>query len=383
MKAFVMNLLVALCLLLLPAGVSELRGGSIVAWGGHSGGPNSGNETNVPPNLIDAIAVSGGVGFTEALRATGEVVAWGNPPFADRPVLAVPGGLNNVVAISCAAEHTIALRSDGTVVGWGFNLRGQTVPPAGLRDVVAISANGEHSLALRSDGRVVGWGGNIYGESSIPADLSNVVAIRAGYRFSLALQNDGTVVGWGSSQNGGATVPAGVSNVVAISAGNMQALALRSDGTVILWGRDAKGDRTPAEGIVLTHFTNVIAIAGSTYHAMGLRRDGTLVQYPSNAGPPYKAPPNLSNIVAIATSGSHDMVLIDDQPRPRLSVRTIPGFLILSWRFNGDAFDIEAATPNAPFRVVSAGREWNNGAQQFEMSLPLAQPALLFRLRRR
>src|SRR5689334_7214537 len=138
------------CIFLFLTVSLSVHGSRIVAWGGYSGGPNPGNETNVPPNLTDAIAVSGGTGFTVALRTNGEVVTWGNPPFIDRPVLGVPAALNNVVAISCAAEHTIALRRDGTVVGWGFNLRGQTVPPAGLHDAVAISANGEHSLALRS-----------------------------------------------------------------------------------------------------------------------------------------------------------------------------------------------------------------------------------------
>src|SRR5688572_19453860 len=124
MKNFISKIRVAFALALLSLSVLNSDSAKIVAWGGHLGGPKPGNETNVPPNLTDPIAVSGGVGFTVALRATGEVLAWGSPPIVDRPVLGLPAGLNNVIAISAAAEHTLALRNDGTVVGWGFNLRG-------------------------------------------------------------------------------------------------------------------------------------------------------------------------------------------------------------------------------------------------------------------
>ena len=381
MSVIIINFRLVFCLGLLCAGIWSSKAANIVAWGGYSGGSKPGAETNVPPGLTDAIAVSGGFGFTVALRETGQVVAWGNPPFPDRPVLDVPPALNNIVAISCGAEHTVALRSDGTVVGWGFNLRGQANSPPGLRDVVAVSAGGDHNLALRSDGKVVAWGGNTYGATSVPATLSNVVAVRAGYHFSLALQRDGAVVGWGSSEFGAASVPIGLSNVVAISAGNKQGLALRQDGAVILWGRDANNNATPPEGLRLAHFQNVVAIAGSTYHAMGLRADGTLVQYPSDLGPPHRAPQNLSNIIAIATSGSHDMVLVED--RPRVTIRNVGDSVLLSWPLKGEAFALESAAPNGAFGVVSAPAQWNAAAQQFEVRLPLDQPALLFRLRQR
>ncbi len=284
--------------------VAALTVSPIAAWGNKGSG-----QTNVPAGLTNVVAIAAGDYHDLALRADGQVRAWGNKGFDDYGQATVPAGLSNVVAVAGGSWHSLALRRDGQVVAWGLNGHGQTTVPAGLNDVVAIAGGGWHSLALRSDGRVVAWGNNGSGQTTVPAGLSNVVAIAAGENHSLALRADGQVVAWGNNGSGQTTVPVGLSNVVAIAAGGYHNLALQADTEVVAWGRDDYGEATVPAGL-----SNVVAVAAGGYHSLALRADGRVAAWGSNDDGQTRVPAGLSNVVAIAGGWMHSLALTGTVP---------------------------------------------------------------------
>ena len=62
----------------------------------------------------------------------------------------IPPDLTNAVAIAAGISHCLPLKVDGTVAGWGAGSGSQI--PAGLTNVVTIAAGGHHSLAIIGDG---------------------------------------------------------------------------------------------------------------------------------------------------------------------------------------------------------------------------------------
>ena len=115
--------------------------GTVVAWGYGADG-----STIVPLAATNVVAVAAGSGFSEALRANGTVVQWGNN-ILEYPA---PQGLSNIVAISASGTHASALRNDGTVVSWGYEyigLASNNVPPD-VANVVAIASGSDHDFAL-------------------------------------------------------------------------------------------------------------------------------------------------------------------------------------------------------------------------------------------
>jgi hypothetical protein len=90
------------------------------------------------------VAIAGGGFHSLALKGDGTVVAWGDN---DSGQTNVPPDLTNAVAIAAGWKNSLALKNDGTVVAWGLN----SSVPAGLTNAVAIAAGKFHSLAL------LGW----------------------------------------------------------------------------------------------------------------------------------------------------------------------------------------------------------------------------------
>jgi len=145
----------------------------------------------------------------------------------------VPANLTNVVAIAAGARHALAVKADGNVVAWGYNNSGQCTIPASATNAWDVAAGVDHSVALRKDGAVVCWGSNTHGECNVPAGLSNVVAIAASgdptygvSYYTLALQQDGNVVTWGSGEPLWPTT--GLSNVIALGSGVHHVLGIRT-----------------------------------------------------------------------------------------------------------------------------------------------------------
>ena len=229
-------------------------GGTVVAWGFNLSG-----QTTVPANLAGVTAISAGATYSMALTTNGTVVVWGSQAQA-------PAGLSNVMAIAAGWTHSLALKTDGTVVSWGS----QTSVPAGLSNVVAIAAGNGNSLALLPNGTVVAWGDDTYGKAEVPASATNVAAIAAGGDHCLVLQSNGTVMAWGRNDYGQATVPSGLPVVVGISGGALHSLALLNDGTVAAWGDDTYGQTTVSASSV-----GFLTLAAGGYHSLALKSDGS------------------------------------------------------------------------------------------------------------
>lgn len=272
---------------------------------------------------VVATNLSGSVTSSPATLALVPLMVWGGDLSS---LTNAPATATNAVALALGSGHALALRANGSVVGWGDNVCGQINIPAGASNVVRIAAGDKHSLALRDDGSVLAWGNNYVGQVTVPSSLSNVVGLAAGAMHSVVVRADGTVVAWGSNFRGETSSPTGLTNVVAVAAGGLQTLALKRDRTLAAWGAL---DYVPPEA------TNVTAIALGFAHAVALRGDGSVVAWGStstNAGLSVSfgcssysvggnlavktnlipAPPNATNIVAIAAGRSHILALRAD-----------------------------------------------------------------------
>ena len=253
-------------------------GGAVECWGRNDSGQlGNGTVATSPPfgsavpvtvsGLDDAVAVSGGLVHTCALRAGGTVACWGRNTFGalgdgttvDSSVPVAVTGLSGAVAIAAAGEHSCAVLADGTARCWGWNVNGALgdgnlgvdspvpVPVVGLTDAVAITGGEAHTCAVLADTTVSCWGANGYGQlgngtftttppygsdtaAPVPG-LSGVTAITAGLWHTCALQAAGTVQCWGTSASpgglgdgtgGGSAVPvevSGLADATAVGAG--------------------------------------------------------------------------------------------------------------------------------------------------------------------
>lgn len=295
---------------------------TVIAWGETSrpaGSPPS-MTTNVPPGLIDAIAVAGGPDIAFALRSNGTIVTWGNPLLSTAATLkSLPPGLTDATSIAAESQHALALRRNGTVIGWGDDGYGKTVPPALLDRVMALAVGDSHSLALRRNGTIVAFGDYTFGQSTaVPPGLNDAVDIAAARNYGLALRRDGTVIAWGGIYNqtnvtDAVKVPPNLSNVVAIAASYFTAYALRDDGTVFQWGSGVPG---PIAG--LTQICAISALSPSA--VLALREDGTLVKTPATPNP---IPAGISNVVAIGGVGTPSVALIHDSNEPFITAHPL------------------------------------------------------------
>lgn len=276
---------------------TESFGGWIVGWGSNA----AGQATGVSP-------------YNFSTNETDVSTQMQNPkisPCSTGTVTVTSQLLSNITAISALDYRPFALKSDGHIVswgleGWGTNRGAEFAPPVDLTNVTAISAGEMHNLVLKQDGTVVVWGERRYGALDMPESLSNVVAITiACGPNSLALKRDGAVVGWGQSVK----VPAGLSNVVAIAADPSmhmginhpgRALALKRDGTVVEFDWSI-GD---VHSHIVEGLSNVVAIAAGPTHNLALKKDGTVYGWGFNRHGEVNPPFGLSNVVAIAASGS-------------------------------------------------------------------------------
>ncbi len=172
------------------------------------------------------------------------VAAWGSGILTNLPL-----SLTNAIALSVGAQHALALKADGQLTAWGDNFfltgnfpnyvtnnYGMAVVPPSATNVVAIASGMYHNLAVRGDGTVVGWGRNTGGETNVPSTVSNIIAVAAGDSHSLALRADGTIISWGTNSTGQIDIPLAATNIVAIAAGSSHSVALRSDGKILVWG---------------------------------------------------------------------------------------------------------------------------------------------------
>ncbi|MGA2243795.1 MAG: immunoglobulin domain-containing protein [Verrucomicrobiota bacterium] len=226
------------------------------------------NFASLSNSIVTAIAA--GYEDTLALKSDGTVLALGGStqvlPAQGSSLTNVPASVYGITAIACGDYHDLALRYDGTVIGWGQSIYGQTTS-TNANNVVAIAAGGDDSIALRADGSVTTWGEYGSREFEVPSNATNMVAVAAGGSHFLALNANGTVIGWGLNGAGQTAIPLSWTNIVAISAGATHSTALRNDGTVLVVGGSFDGIFS---NYVPVNLTNVIAIASSGDRDLGL-----------------------------------------------------------------------------------------------------------------
>lgn len=343
--------------------------------------------------------IKGGLYHTVSTKADGTIWAWGyngNGRLGGGTVgayVTTPAqvaGLSTVIGVGAGGYHTVAAKQDGSVWAWGYNANGELgdgtttqkttpVQVSGLTNVIEVVAGDAHTLALKSDGTVWAWGYNFFGQLGAgPFDftdrttpvqvmgLTNVVAIAAGGKGSMALKSDGTVWVWGDYKNwlyssmtpaqwsatGGASGPyqvPGLVDVASIAAGGDSTtgsnddvcLALNTDGQLYAWGYNGWGQL--GQGNLNTQYLptlvgalngkNIISMATSGYHVVVLTDDGHQWAWgngysgqlgdgmsgnePGQTYDHYSALPvpsavNLTNVLDVTVGGAHTIALNAD-----------------------------------------------------------------------
>ncbi|NBD23058.1 RCC1 domain-containing protein [Paenibacillus glycinis] len=178
--------------------------GTVWAWGYNGDGQLGDGSTKqrfTPvqvEGLNSVVAIAAGDDHNFALKQDGTVWAWGYNKFGELGVGDnLPGyitpvqvqGLDPAVAISGGLFHSLAVKDDGTVWTWGNNWEGQLgdgskterdapVQVEGLTDVVYVAAGGQHSLAIKSDGTLWSWGLNRGGQLGDGTETGRVAPVQ-------------------------------------------------------------------------------------------------------------------------------------------------------------------------------------------------------------
>lgn len=283
--------------------VYSTRTGHVVAWGsnGHDDYLDQdglANQSIVPDDLGNAIAVAGGTAHSLALLPDGTVVGWGSDLVGEATP---PSGLAGVVAIAAGSHLSVALKADGTVVAWGRDDFGQVTVPEGLTDVVAIAAGDFHVLALKSDGSVVVWGSNEQGQHAVPTGLF-ATQISGGTFHSYAVTPDGTVVGWGDFNSGQLSPPDGLDPAAQVEAGGQWSMAL-TGGSLVAWGRDDRGQTDVPD------LSDAVEISAGWYHGVARVDGGTVVAWGDDSAGQLGVPDGLDRVYAIDAGGGHTLAL--------------------------------------------------------------------------
>ncbi|MGA3682084.1 Ig-like domain-containing protein [Pseudomonas graminis] len=249
--------------------------GQVVAWGSADGGGTVPSEI---ARLTDIVEVTGNFTAFAAMRGNGRVVAWGTAANGG----AVPStiaALTDITELGSSTARAFSLiRVTGQVMTWGDASYGGTVPEdiTTLTDIVEVSATWQAFAARRGNGRVVAWGPATYG-GTVPQDiatLSDIVEVVGNAKAFAALRRNGTVVAWGDATVGGDTtaVVTELTNVQAVYANSQSFVALTSDGRVVTWGNALGGGDSSAVQTLLSGKVSYLASAATRGMALKARR---------------------------------------------------------------------------------------------------------------
>jgi alpha-tubulin suppressor-like RCC1 family protein len=208
-------------------------------------------------------------------------------PVSGKVGQAQPGDLRSVVSIGCGGGYSIAMKATGEIVVWGdpywdvvvaYNARKTEIDGKRFR---SFAAGARHLLLLGEDGAVIALGPNSHGECDIPPAGKPIRKLAAGERCSLVLYEDGSVRAFGRNDAGQLDIPAIEGRYVDISAGREHCLAVTDSGQVIGWGRSILYSPSPGEvpaELRGVRFKSVIAKGGKS---LALTEGGDLYMWGS------------------------------------------------------------------------------------------------------
>jgi len=365
-----------------------LNNGSVVSWHGDT---LAGNEI---PEWTNIVAIAAGASHNLGLRSDGTLIATGN-------YYGLPPGLSNVVAIAAEGDHSLALREDGTVVAFGWNF-GWASTPLTISNAVGIAGAEGYDLALLNNSPLVlcrqpasevaysgtavmlnvgavgqppfAWqwrlnGINLPGETDATLRLASVSTGDAG-DYSVVVQNAAatqtsstatlTVVDsapqivvrpaasplpWGTDSTlsikaigsgplayqwqlngidvaGATNLTLTITNAQPETAGSYSARVSNALGTnfttpillgpahpasVVAWGDNSKGQTNVPAGL-----TNLLAMASGGSHCLALKNDRTVVAWGNNLDGQASVPAGLADVTAISGGWAHSLALKSD-----------------------------------------------------------------------
>ena len=311
-------------------------------WGGNAYGQLGTNDTATRSTPVTTLSggsnwkqVSGGQGYTAAIKTDGTLWTWGNngngklgtndDQNKSTPVTTFAGG-TNWKQVSCGVNHTAAVKTDGTLWVWGgnnflplgTNSQALAFTPvttfAGGTNWKQVTANWFHTAAIKTDGTLWTWGRNYTGELGTNGDGSkatpvttfaggtNWKQVASGYGRVSAIKTDGTLWTWGQGAGGAlgntgtssltpVTTFAGGTNWKQVSSAllSLTCAAIKTDGTLWIWGYNISrqlgtNDDTNRATPVTTFAggTNWKQVASGPNHTTAIKTDGTLWNWGNN-----------------------------------------------------------------------------------------------------
>ena len=311
-------------------------------WGENDSGALGVNDTTIRCTPVTTFAggsnwkqVSGGQGYTAAIKTDGTLWTWGNNDNGklgtngggkrSTPVTTFAGG-TNWKQVSCGVNHTAAVKTDGTLWVWGGNnflplgtndstIRATPVTTfAGGTNWKQVTANWFHTAAIKTDGTLWTWGRNYTGELGVNdttgratpvttfAGGTNWKQVASGYGRVSAIKTDGTLWTWGQGVygalgiNGGTSLTpvttfAGGTNWKQVSSAlvSISCAAIKTDGTLWTWGYNNYGQLGINDSTIrytpVTTFaggTNWKQVASTSSYTTAIKTDGTLWTWGNN-----------------------------------------------------------------------------------------------------
>ena len=211
----------------------------------------------VPDGGITIPQIKSGADFSVALKATGELEAWGRNNYGqlgigstesyDEPYK-LDGVDETIVEIACGDNHVLALTENGNIYGWGLNTSGQVgngtianqlehatvinIYGNELSKIIRVEADEDNSFAINEDGEVFAWGRDFGNKAIKLTNLENVVDVSTNY----FVKADGTAWKMGTLEK-----LVIVGKVRALDEGTDHAVFVTSEGGVWAVGKNDHG----------------------------------------------------------------------------------------------------------------------------------------------
>jgi len=264
-----------------------------------TGDDDSGDDDSAPGSRW--LQVSTALNYSCGLLEDGEIVCWGDLPFAEPqgPFQAIGAGSDGLCGLtpsgglrcggnallmdnpsgsftqitvggdSDSSIHGCALDDDGVVSCWGSNGEGQCAVPEST--YVQVAAGAYHTCALDMEGRIDCWGcGSFdYGQCEPTVEPHDrFIAVDAGDNHTCAVRDDTTIICWGFLESPELTFTG--FEVAAVGSGTGHSCASFATGDMECWGSGEDG-QTDGPGGAFTQ------LDGGRAHTCGVLEDGTLL----------------------------------------------------------------------------------------------------------